>query len=213
MYNRFPDSDDHLSQLLKQDIRKGFEILYNQQFAVIYYFARGFVSDQQAAEDITSEAFLKLWLRLNDFANISAMRSFLYTVAKNACLNYLRDSRRHTAENEKMAYMLEQNDESSLEKENLNADIWQHIYNAIENLSPQLKNVFKMAYVEGLSNEKIARILGINNQSVRNDKARALKQVRLTLMDKKLNSLLILTGQISLIKIKTGLIFLVNFLN
>jgi RNA polymerase sigma-70 factor (ECF subfamily) len=107
-----------------------------------------------------------------------------------------------------MAYLLEQNDESSLAKEKLNADIWQHIYNAIENLSPQLKKVFKMAYVEELSNEEIAVNLNINNQSVRNDKARALKQVRLTLLEKKLYSLLILAGHISLIKIKTGLIFL-----
>ncbi len=188
MNSQFPHSDDNLSQLLKQDVRKGFEVLYNQQFTAVFYFARRFVVEQQAAEDITSEAFLKLWLRLNDFTNVSAMRSFLYTVTKNACLNYLRNSRRHTAENEKIAYLLEQNDESSLATEKLNADIWQHIYNAIENLSPQLKNVFKMAYVEGLSNEEIAVNLGINNQSVRNDKARALKQIRLTVLEKKLYS-------------------------
>jgi RNA polymerase sigma-70 factor (ECF subfamily) len=188
MHNRFPDSNNHLSQLLKQDIRKGFEILYNQQFAAVFYFARGFVSDQQAAEDITTETFLKLWQRLNDFTNISAIRSFLYTTTKNACLNYLRDSRHRNAENDKMAYLLEKSDESFLAKEKLNADIWQHIYSAIENLSPQLKKVFKMAYIKGLSNDEIATHLGINNQSVRNDKARALKQVRLTLLDRKLFS-------------------------
>ncbi len=188
MNSQFPDRDENLSQLLKQDVRKGFEALYNQQFTAVFYFSRRFVAEQQVAEDITSETFLKLWQRMNDFNNVNAMRSFLYTTTKNACLNYLRDSRRHFAENEKIAYLLEQNDESILESEQIYSGIWQHIYNAIENLSPQLKKVFKMAYINGLSNEEIAEATGIKNQSVRNDKVRALKQVRLTLLEKNLFS-------------------------
>lgn len=188
MKSQFPDSDEGLSQLLKQDVRKGFEVLYNHQFTTVFYFARRFVEEQQCAEDITTEAFLKLWQRINDFNNVSAIRSFLYTTTKNACLNYLRDVRRHTVENERIAYLLERNDESIHAVEMLNAGIWQHIYTAVENLSPQLKKVFKMAYLEGLSNDEVAETLGINNQSVRNDKARALKQIRLTMLDKKLYS-------------------------
>lgn len=188
MNSQFRDSDENLLQLLKQNVSKGFEVLYNQQFTTVFYFARRIVAEQQAAEDITTEAFLKLWQRMNDFTNVSAIRSFIYTTTKNACLNYLRDSRRHTNEIEKMAYLLEQNDESLLAMEQINADIWQHIYTAVENLSPQLKKVLKMAYIDGLSNEEIAETLGINNQSVRNDKTRALKEVRLTLLEKNLYS-------------------------
>lgn len=188
MNSKFPHSDENLSQLLKQDVRKGFEVLYNQQFTAVFYFARRMVPEQQVAEDITTETFLKLWQKLNDFNNVGAIRSFLYTTAKNACLNYLRDSRRHSAENQKLAYLLEQNDESFLATDQVNTEIWQHIYNTIENLSPQLKKVFKMAYLDGLSNQEIAETIGINNQSVRNDKVRALKLVRLTLLEKNLLS-------------------------
>lgn len=184
MNSQFRDSDNNLSQL-KQDIRKKFEMLYNEQFAAVFCFARRMVTEHQAAEDITTETFLKLWQRLNDFTHVSSISSFLFTTTKNACLNYLRDSRRHTTENEKIAYLLKQNYESLPVNEKLNADIWQHIFHAIENLSPQLKEVFELAYIKGYSNDEIAAHLGINNQSVRNGKVRALKQIRLTMLDKK----------------------------
>src|SRR5205807_1596320 len=74
----------------------------------------------------------------------------------------------------------------------LKAEIYQHIYEEIEKLTPHLKKVFQMAYIEGMSNEEIAQQLGINNQSVRNDKSRALKQIRLAMMDKDIFGLLLL---------------------
>lgn len=188
MDSRLPDSDNKISGLLKPNIRKEFEILYNEQFTNVFCFARRMVLNQHVAEDITTETFLKLWKKINEFKHINAISSFLYTTTKNACLNYLRDSRRHSTENEKIIYLLKQNHESLPVNEKLNADIWHHIFKAIENLSPQLKEVFDMAYIKGFSNEEIAVHLGINNQSVRNGKARALKQIRLTMLDKKRSS-------------------------
>lgn len=185
MNSQFRDCATNLSQLPEQDMRKRFEILYNELFAAVFCFARRMVTDQHVSEDITTESFLKLWQRLDDFTDVGAIRSFLHITTKNACLNYLRDTRRRNTEKEKIAYLLKQSDESFPVNENLNADIWRHIFNAIENLPPRLQEVFELAYIQDFSNDEIAANLGINNQSVRNHKARALKQVRLTMLDRK----------------------------
>lgn len=62
---------------------------------MLFYFPHRSIVEQQAAEDITMEVFLKLWQRINDLINVNAFHSFLYTTTKNASLNYLRDSRCH----------------------------------------------------------------------------------------------------------------------
>jgi len=112
---------------------------------------------------------------------MGAMHAFLQITVKNACLNLLRSRQRESARYLELYNLLEQNDPQAFDQQQLTAQLYQHIYEEIEKLSPQLKKVFMLAYIEGLSNEEIALQLDIHNQSVRNDKARALKQLRLAL--------------------------------
>lgn len=171
---------------LQQGDKKAFELLYDRHYISVFVFARRFVTDQQAAEDISTEIFLKLWDRLTDFDSLPAIRSFLYISTRNACLNHIRSLHRRSTQQEQWEYLLKQYPDEVLPELQLQADVYQHIYEEIEKLSPQLKLVFRMAYIDGLSNDEIAEQLGINNQSVRNDKSRALKQLRLAMMDKNI---------------------------
>jgi RNA polymerase sigma-70 factor (family 1) len=161
--------------------RPAFDALYRDQYIRVFYTAKRFVPDTQAAEDLATETFLKLWERLADFDNLAAMRSFLYLTVRNACINHLRTEGRMTARHQQLIRLLEQGDRESADNRQLMADLYTHIYEEIEKLSPRLKQVFLLSYIDGLSNEEIAARLRINNQSVRNDKTRALKQLRLSL--------------------------------
>lgn len=185
MSDILPYCDEELFRQMSHDRRKGFESLYKQEFVSIFYFVKRFVTDQQAAEDITTETFLKLWERIEDFTNMTGIRAFVYRAAKNSSLNYLRDHNCHIAHHEQLLYLLQQEGEDALAEQQLTASIYRFIYEEIEKLPPQLKTVFTMAYLEGSGNEEIAQRLGINNQSVRNNKARALRQIRTSLLGKK----------------------------
>ncbi len=180
-----PYCDEEIFRQILHDRRKGFESLYKQEFVSIFYFVKRFVADQQVAEDITTETFLKLLDRMEDFTSMTGIRAFLYRASKNSSLNYLRDHQCHIAHHEKLLYLLQQEDEEALAEQQLTASIYRIIYEEIEKLPPQLKTVFTMAYLEGCVNEEIAQRLGINNQSVRNNKARALRQIRTSLLSKK----------------------------
>lgn len=185
-------SNEAMVQQLQKGNKKAFEWLYDQQYITVFMFARRFVTDQQAAEDITTEVFLKLWDRLTDFDSLPAIQSFLHVSTRNACLNYIRNRSRQSVQQQRWEYLLQQDEEEVLAQQQLQADIYRHVYDEIEKLSPQLKIVFRLAYIEGLSNEEIADRLGINNQSVRNDKSRALKQIRMAMMDKNIYGVFIL---------------------
>ncbi|MET7000367.1 RNA polymerase sigma factor [Chitinophaga defluvii] len=173
------DTGEHLLKKLRKGDKAAFEIFYHQEYITVLYTAQRFVADIQAAEDLTTEVFLKLWERLSNFDSLPAMRSFLFVSIKNACLNYLRSEKRASAQYQELSYLLEQDSSEGIANQQLMAAIYRYLYEEIEKLPPQLKRVFKMAYIGGLSNEAIAAELGINNQSVRNDKSRALKQLRL----------------------------------
>ena len=180
------DSNDNEHELLKMvatGSREAFEVIYKMHFIAVYHFAKRFVSDTQIAEDITSESFLKLWERFNHFNSLHGIKSFLFTSAKNACINQNRSYQRVQAREQEFAYLSSTENVDPFDAE-IKAKVYQHIYNEIEKLPEQEKKVFKMAYLQGMNNEEIAEKLGINNQSVRNYKARALKKLRLIFKDK-----------------------------
>jgi RNA polymerase sigma-70 factor (family 1) len=180
-----PDEKTLLQQVAKGN-KKAFETIYNRHYISIFYFARRFVADQKAAEDITTETFLKLWERRAHFSGQEGIRAFLHTAAKNACLNHLRSETRQSTHHRELAYLLNQAGAAELDEQQITARIYQYIYTEIEKLPAQVKKVFKMAYIEGLSNQEIADRLEINNQSVRNHKANALRSLRVALWDKDL---------------------------
>jgi len=177
-------TEPELLQQIANGSREAFEIIYKRNFISVYYFAKRFVADKQAAEDITTETFLKLWERLRNFNNLQSIRSFLFTSVKNACINYNRSDKRANARNEEFNYLSSVANDDEPADEDITGKVYQYIFDEIEKLPAQLKKVFKMAYLEGMSNEAIAQALDINNQSVRNHKARALKVLRGILSDK-----------------------------
>jgi RNA polymerase sigma-70 factor (family 1) len=182
-------SEPELLHAIASGDKDAFAVIYQQHFAAAYHFAKRFVTDTQTAEDITTEAFVKLWERFSQFSSLSGIKSFLFTSIKNACINHARSAKRTTKRESEFTYLLNGHDEP---QENITGEVYQHIYNEIEKLPSQEKRVFKMAYLEGLSNEAIAQELGINNQSVRNHKTRALKTLRNTLSEKDLYALFML---------------------
>lgn len=177
-------TEDELLHLIASGSKEAFEIIYKKNFISVFYFANRFVADKQAAEDITTEIFLKLWERLSNFNNLQSIKSFLLTSVKNACINYNRSDKRALTRNQEFNYLTSVDNDDEPFDEDVTGRIYQYIFDEIEKLPTQLKKVFKMAYLEGMSNEQIAKELDINNQSVRNHKVRALKALRGILSDK-----------------------------
>jgi RNA polymerase sigma-70 factor (family 1) len=184
--------EQELINQFKKGSKKAFEAIYNNHYVFTYQFAKRFVSNAQDAEDITTEVFLKLWGRHEDFDRYEKIVAFLYISTRNACLNHLRNEKRQLTGQKELLYLLEDETGQYLEQQQITARIYQYILSEIDKLPRQLKKVFTLAYIEGRSNEEIAETLKINNQSVRNHKARALKLLRIALMEQGLLEIFIL---------------------
>lgn len=83
-------TDEELAgEYLKGDERT-LEILIQRYLKIIYNFAYKNVGDWAAAEDIAQETFVRAWKNLNKFDQKKKFRTWLFAIAKNASIDYLR---------------------------------------------------------------------------------------------------------------------------
>jgi RNA polymerase sigma-70 factor (ECF subfamily) len=84
------DSDEKLVQYFLDGEKKALEVLVFRYFKVIYNFCYRYVGDVNAAEDITQETFVKTWKNLKKFDKNKKFKTWLFQIAKNSCIDYLR---------------------------------------------------------------------------------------------------------------------------
>ncbi len=169
---------------LVERFRNGDELsvrqLYNQFYRSLCYFAIRLISASDEAEDIALESFLKLLAKRQDFETLTDIRSFLFTVVRNACFDYLR--RNKTKDRfAREQLVLQQTEEQFGQDEMLIAQTLQLIYAEIEMLPSQCKLVFKSIFFDCKTTAEVASELGLSRQTVLNQKTRAINLLRLKL--------------------------------
>ena len=70
------------------------DALFERYYRPLVVFAESYLHDLQSAEDLVQEQMVKLWSK-QTFAGIvpEALGTFLFTVVKNACINWLEKKR------------------------------------------------------------------------------------------------------------------------
>jgi RNA polymerase sigma-70 factor (family 1) len=172
---------DKLLSGFQQGDPDAFEQIFKHFYRDISYFTEKVTGNKQEAEDITIQTFTKLFERYQLFNSLANIRAFLYVTARNASFNYLRDIKRLSSRQQE--FMSHFEDENNLENEEIKAETLKTIYAAIENLPDECKKIFKLIYLEGLSNPDIAALLNISEATIRSQKRRALQLLKLSLAE------------------------------
>ncbi len=87
---------DHLSDeelvcryKTKRD-EQSLEVLIKRYLPQIYGFARNYTGNKDNASDITQETFVKVWKSIGRFDESKNFRTWIFTIAKNASIDWLR---------------------------------------------------------------------------------------------------------------------------
>jgi RNA polymerase sigma-70 factor (family 1) len=153
-----------------------------------------YVKSPVIAEEIVQDVFLKLWFQRKNLTEIRSLESWLFTITKNLTLNCLKKIGHEWTAREKW---VKENDlsENNTDHKILNAENQQLLHQAIQQLSPQQQQVYKLAKEQGLSYEAIGKQLDISTGTVKTHMARALASIRLFLQQNgELSVLLIIAG-------------------
>lgn len=152
----------------------------------LVYFADKILGLREEAEDIVSDSLMKLWARHTDFNSFAEIKSWLYITTRNACLDFLKYSKRVSASQNEFSYWAGAHKEEEILHIMYKAELLEELNREIELLPKQCRNIFRLAFFEGLKTNEIAARLGLNDQTVRNQKAKALHVVKTAYFKKNL---------------------------
>jgi RNA polymerase sigma-70 factor (ECF subfamily) len=151
--------------------------LYNLHVDRIYQYVRYRIGDDQTAEDITAEVFLRAIESLGTYSDRGApFIAWLYRIAHARVIDFWRASnRRQTAplEDPLLQESLVDTDEA------IETDFLQHrlLWSALRRLTDDQQNVIILKFVQGLSNAEIAQLIGKTEGAVKALQRRALESL------------------------------------
>jgi RNA polymerase sigma-70 factor (family 1) len=155
------------------------EYLFRSYYARLCYFATQLTGDAGLSEDIVQEVFLNYWKIRLTFPHEQVAKRYLYNSVRNACLNHAR----HQDVIKRHASFAHGEDVSTgpVIEEIVRAELMGEVHAAIETLPEGCRTILKMAYFEKLRNEEIAAMLGVSVNTVKTQKMRAIRLLRLRL--------------------------------
>jgi RNA polymerase sigma-70 factor (family 1) len=153
------------------------ETVFNQNYGSLCYFAFQLIGDTSIAKDLVQDAFVAYWSNKDKVATHPlAIKDYLYTAVRNACLNHIR--RRKVLERYLNSRNVNDFTEEKIIHKIIESELIDRLYQAIDTLPEACAKVFKLGYLEGLSNSKIAETLNISVNTVRTQKQRGLKALK-----------------------------------
>lgn len=146
---------------------------YEKYYYQLCYFAMRMIHDQLAAEDIAHEALSSLILTPHEFTVEKEINSFLYLAVRRKCIDYLRSKKNiHKEEPDENIV----SDESII-NEIIRVEVLEEIYQGIDKLPGNRREVLVLMYKEGLTIEETAKAMGYNKDVIRSLRSKAVTQL------------------------------------
>jgi RNA polymerase sigma factor (sigma-70 family) len=152
----------------QQQFNKLFTIYYSQLTVFVYRM----IDNEELAKDIAINSLSKLYESTINLKNEIEIKFFLFISARNAALNHLRKTKQ-APKYTPMDFDMDEPDKKVI----VNEEFKQKLYNQIELLSPQLKEVVSLS-IQNLSIVEIAEKMCISNNAVFMLKKRAINSLR-----------------------------------
>lgn len=176
--------NEALFEALRNGDATAYATLFSTYFQRLCRYAMRFVHDDDAAEDLVQDCFLRLYERRGQLTATS-LSSLLFTMVRNRCLNYLKhqvlvegyqvDALRQQAGSEQL-YALDMT--GNADAAVLYDDLKRQLNAVIDSLPPRTREVFAMSRYDGMKNKEIAATLGISEKVVEKHISKALAALR-----------------------------------
>jgi RNA polymerase sigma-70 factor (family 1) len=166
---------DFCIQRFQQGDRREFQRVYESCYDALYIFAYNLIRKEAEAQDITTETFIKLWRLKENFESLSNIRAFLYVTSRNACIDHLRLLQKQRSAHQEILYLEREGD---MKNEMITAEALSVLSLKIKALPRKCREIVELIYVNNLSTAEVAAQMGISNQNVLKQKARAISIIR-----------------------------------
>ena len=159
-----------------------FNLIVKNYSEKIYHHIRRFVYSHDDADDLTQEVFIKIWAALPSFRADAQLFTWIYRIATNESLNFLRKQKLRTI------LSLDSSDSILVKKlesdEHFNGDkIQTALQKAIIKLPEKQRVVFNLRYYDEMKYEDIAEITGTSVGALKASYHHAYNKIKETLLN------------------------------
>lgn len=139
---------------------------------------RHYVKDDNSAHDILHDAFIIIFMSIQDLKDESKLEGWMITIVRNLSLKYLQNTEKEAIP--LSCLNIEIQEAACEEQKKIEFGL---LLSAIESLPEGNREVFKLSVLEGLSHKEIGEQLGINPHSSSSQLFRAKKTLRAMLIN------------------------------
>ena len=163
--------------------REAYSALVTRHQDSIYRLMRGMGLDHDTSVDLVQDAFVKAYERLSECRNPAQFRAWVFRIARNLCLDFLKNVRRMTIPMSELSNV-EQLAQSSDREAELNITL-QH---ALDELPLALREAFLLKHDAGYTYDEIAEMTDATPSAVKMRVHRATEALRTFLSERGVNA-------------------------
>lgn len=175
------ETASHSEKLLVSELKNGNEKAFRQLFDLyhqdIYGYSISLLKSKEAAEENVQDVFMKVWLNRESLNIEQSFKAYIFTIARNQAFNVLNKAANEIILKEAVFYESQKTHEYG-DYAVREADCKKLRKQAIKQLPPKRRQIFKMSRKKGMSYEEISQELGISISTVRNQMSKALESIR-----------------------------------
>lgn len=159
-----------------------FEQLFKAHYKALHTYANMLLKDVDVAEEVVQSMFLKLWEKRDLLDVQTSAKAYLYKCVYNDSLNLLKHEQVKSKYQDFTVRTMNTHHQAASNRVEL-SELQKELQLAIEALPEQCRIIFQMSRFEELKYKEIADRLGISIKTVENQMGKALKILRLKLVD------------------------------
>lgn len=174
--------DEKIASLLVVRDEAVFELVFKTHYKNLYSYAFTILKDEDEAEEMVQQVFFKLWERSEKLTIEGPIAAYLYRAVHNESLNFLKHKKVKETHRLHVVYRMKNKSEQPQEKI-LSKELENKFKEALNELPEQCRTVFQLSRFENLKYKEIAEKLQISVKTVENHMGKALKLLRIQLID------------------------------
>ena len=191
----------HDERMLLQQIAKGdagaFKTIFDTYRSRLHYYIFSFVKSNQVAEELVMDVFMKLWTGREMVIQIKNFDGFLFRVAHNKTIDFLRSVAKDPDFRELLWDEMQIGADTGADNALIIHEYEEKVREAIALLSPQRKKVYQLSREMDLTHEEIAVQLNLSKSTVNNHLVEARQFIRQYLVNRfDLAMLLLFIGRL-----------------
>ena len=161
------DDETLVNNIVKSSDTLLFEKLYDRYAQLVFNKCLGFAKNNEEAQDLTQDVFLKLFVKLGSFKGNSKFSTWLYAFTYNHCVNYeTRDNAKKIEKKSIDESYLEHISDTDLETDFNNIKV-EYLFEALNLIPADDKMILLLKYQDDVSIKDIATALNLGESAIK----------------------------------------------